>query len=192
MSHGRHSKPRPPRSDTPVFILVALLALGVAATPLFVEGVPMLRVAVAGLALLCLIALFVAQRSGRRQIVALGNEVDERSGEIRALRIELARVHLIHSELAGEVIRLRDQITDYVVPVPIAPEPIYPSLHLPLVRAAFAEELPPVTSRPSPLRLTESANVEVQADAGSDTVPSRQLLDLTASEIARLRRASSA
>lgn len=191
MSHGRHSKPRPPRSDTPVFILVALLALGVAATPLFVEGVPMLRVAVAGLALLCLVALFVAQRSGRRQIVALGNEVDERSGEIRALRIELARVHLIHSELAGEVIRLRDQITDYVVPVPIAPEPIYPSLHLPLVRAAFAE-LPPVKPLPSPRRLTESTNVEVQADAGSDTVPSRQLLDLTASEIARLRRASSA
>jgi len=190
MSHGRHAKPRPVRSDTPVLILVTLLAIGVAAASLLTDGLTVLRASVAGLALVCLIAVVVAQRSGRRQIAALGDEVDERSGEVRALRFELERVHLIHSELADEVVGLRDQMAEYVVPVPVAPEPIYPSLHLPLVRAAFAQELPPVTPLPRPRRVTDSANVE--ADPGSDTVPPRQLLDLTAREIASLRRASSA
>ena len=149
MSHGRHSKPRPPRSDTPVLHSGRVARAGRGRDAAARRGHPDASGGGCGTgaALLRLPCLSLSA-AGRRQIVALGNEVDERSGEIRALRIELDRVHLIHSELAGEVIRLRDQIADYVVPVPIAPEPIYPSLHLPLVRAAFAEELPPVDAAP--------------------------------------------
>ena len=192
MSHGRHAKPRPPRSDTPVLILITLLAGGVAAASLLTDGLTMLRVAVAALALLCVIAVYISQRAGRRQIAALGREVDRRSTEVRALRFELDRVQVIHFELVDEVVRLREEMADYLVPVVSAPEPIYPSLHLPLVRAAFSTEVPPAVPLPRPRRSTEPRNVEVQADSGSDTVPPRQLLDLTASEIALLRRASSA
>jgi hypothetical protein len=192
MSHGRHAKPRPPRSDAPVLVLVVLLAAGVAAMALLTDGLGWLRAAIAALALLCVVAVVVSRRAGRRRTADLEHDVAQRSNEVRALRMELERVHVIHYELADEVVRMREQMAEYVVPVAVTPDPVYPSLHLPLVRAAFAEELPPAASIPKPRRLTERSNVEVQADPGSDAMPPRQILDLTASEIARMRRASSA
>jgi len=168
------------------------MAVAIGAAALVSDELLALRGSVVGLAVLCVIAVVVSQRAGRRQIASLQAEVDNRTTEVRALHIELDRVHFIHFELAGEVVELREQMADYVMPVPVTPDPIYPSLHLPLVRAAFAEELPTTTLRPQPLAVAESPNVEVEADSGSDTVPPRRLLDLTASEIARLRRASNA
>ena len=200
MSHGRHSQPRPPRSELPVLVLAALLALAAAVTPMLVDGLLVMRLAIVGLAAACLLTLLVAQRSGRRQIAALHREASQRSSEIRTLRIEFDRVNTVQSDLSVELIRLREQMSQYVTPVPAEPDPVYPSLHLPLVRAAFAAEVPP----PAPPRqlpaskvaaqrhrnTPEHSAVGVDADAGSDAMPPRKLLDLTASEIARLRRAN--
>jgi hypothetical protein len=192
MSAGRHAKPRPPRSDTPLLIVVMLLAAAVAVTPFAVDGLDALRGAVVALAVLGVIVAFAIRGHGRYQAAALSQEVKQRGHEVRLLRLELNRVATIQHELADEVVRLREELADFVLPIPVAPDPIYPSLHLPLVRAAFANELPPVTRVPEPKRITESPNVAVVADSGSDAAPPRQLLDLTASEIAGLRRVSSA
>lgn len=194
MSAGRHAKPRPPRSDTPLLLLVILLAVAVAATPWAVAGMAALRACVVGLALLAVIVLLATRRSGRRQTHALADEVDRRTREVRSLRLELDRVSSAQFDLVTEVARLREELSDFVAPVPATPDPIYPSLHLPLVRAAFAGEAP----APEPLRvsqprpMSESAHVEVTADSGSDAEPHRELLDLTASEISRIRQAHSA
>jgi hypothetical protein len=191
MSRGRHCKPSPPRSNTPVLILIALLAVGVAVAPWVFDDANVLRGAVCALALLCVLAVVVSQRGRQGQVLQLQNEVAGRQTEARALRLELERVHTIHYELSVEVSRLRDQMSQYIVPVPTPPEPIYPSLHLPLVRAAFAQEVPPVRmARRSSQQPGERPNIGVEADSGSDTVAPRQLLDLTASEIASLRRAN--
>jgi hypothetical protein len=64
---------------------------------------------------------------------------------------------------------------------------VYPSLHLPLVRAAFSTELPtgPIaTPRPA------APGLQRESTTGGEAHPPRQLLDLTASEIARLRPAN--
>ncbi len=192
MPAGRHAKARPPRSDTPVLIVVMLLATAAAVTPFAVDGLDALRGAVVVLAVLCVIAVFAIRGHGRHQAAALTHEVEQRRHEVRLLRLELNRVATIQHELADEVVRLREALADFVIPIPVAPDPIYPSLHLPLVRAAFANELSPMTRVPEPKRLTEPVSVAVVADSGSDAAPPRQLLDLTASEIARMRRASSA
>jgi hypothetical protein len=156
-----------------------------------VEGLAALRGAVVALAALCVLAVIFSQRAGRRQIVELRREVEDRRGEARTMRFEIERLHVLDAELAAELMYLRDQMSSYIAPVYVAPEPIYPSLHLPLVRAAFSQELPPPTPLPARgTRRAERAPVDVDADAGSDTQQPRQLLDLTASEIARLRRAN--
>ena len=191
MSRGRHCKPRPPRSNAPVVLLIAVLALGVAIAPWVFDDADALRGAVSALALLCVASVVTSQWGRQSQVVQLQNEVAGRQTEARALRLELERVHTIHYELSVEVSQLRDQMSQYVVPVPTPPEPIYPSLHLPLVRAAFAQEVPPVRiARKSAQQPGERPNIGVEADSGSDTVAPRQLLDLTASEIASLRRAN--
>ena len=191
MSRGRHCKHRPLCSVAPVLILIALLAVGIAVAPWVFDDANVLRGAVSALAFLCVIAVVASQRGRRSQVMQLQEEVASRQSESRALRSELERVHTIHYELSVEVFRLRDQMSQYVVPVLKPPEPVYPSLHLPLVRAAFAEEVPPVRiARQSPSELGERPTVDVAADSASDTMPPRQLLDLTASEIASLRRAN--
>jgi hypothetical protein len=168
-----------------------MLALGVAVAPWVSDDANVLRGAVSALALLCVAAVVTSQWGRQSQVAQLQNEVAGRQAEARALRIELERVHTIHYELSVEVSHLRDQMSQYVVPVPTPPEPIYPSLHLPLVRAAFAQEVPPVRITPkSPQPAGERPQIGVEADSGSDTIAPRQLLDLTASEIASLRRAN--
>jgi hypothetical protein len=190
MSSGRHAKPRPPRSDAPLALLVVLLALGIGAAALVADGLDVLKLAVAGLAVLCVLVVILTRTSGRRATAALQNALDDTQRQNRSLRIEIERLQSVNNELVIEVARLREQMAGYLTPVPAAPEPIYPSLHLPLVRAAFADELPSVTSLPAPVEQKDDADVDVEGESGHDPRPPRQLLDLTASEIARLRTAN--
>jgi len=191
MSRGRHAKPRPARSDVPALLLVTLLAVGVGVAAVLFDEASQLRWVLVGLAALIVIAVFVIQRSTRRHVAAASAVIDSQQAEIRTLTFELRRLHEMHDLLATELVGFREEMARYVAPVPTPPDPVYPSLHLPLVRAAFATEVPSVqiTPAPPPVR-GESNRVNVDADAGSDPRDTRQLLDLTASEIARLRRAN--
>jgi len=191
MSRGRHAKPRPARSDVPGLLLVTLLAIGVGVAAVLFDEASQLRWVLVGLAALIVVAVLVVQRSARRHVAAASTAVDKQQEEIRTLTFELRRLHEMHDLLATELVGLREEVATYVAPVPSQPDPVYPSLHLPLVRAAFATEVPTVqiTPAPPPAR-GESNRVNVDADAGSDPRDTRQLLDLTASEIARLRRAN--
>ena len=84
----------------------------------------------------------------------------------------------------------RDLMHELLTPRPRVADPVYPSLHLPLVRAAFSAEFPvPTEAAPT----TEPVHEDYSAadeTTGGEAFPPRQLLDLTASEIARLRPAN--
>lgn len=190
MSKGRHAKPRPPRSDAPLATLVVLLAAGVGAAAWLADTLEVLRAAVVGLAVLCVLTVWLTRTSGRRSTAALQLAIDQSQTQSRSLRLEVEQLTSVHTELVLEIVRLREQVTGYVAPVPSAPEPIYPSLHLPLVRAAFSEELDPIAPGPEVVERSDDASVDVEGDGGFDPRAPRQLLDLTASEIARLRPAN--
>jgi hypothetical protein len=170
---------------------VTLLAIGVGVAAVLFDEASQLRWVLVGLAALIVVAVLVVQRGARRHVAATSAVVDAQQSEIRTLTFELRRLHEMHDLLATELVGLREEMATYVAPVPVPPDPVYPSLHLPLVRAAFSTEMPTVqiTPAPPPTR-GESNRVNVDADAGSDPRATRQLLDLTASEIARLRRAN--
>lgn len=156
---------------------------------------------VTALAVAALLALWSVSRTTRRQAQQLAIEAGQRSREQRHTRQQLAEVNTQlaelraqHVELLLELRALREegvqQAMQYELLLPRAtePEPVYPSLQLPLVRAAFATELPPPPADPSP---TESSYpLEREVTSGAEPQPPRQLLDLTASEIARLRPAN--
>ena len=191
MSRGRHAKPRPARSDTPAFVLVVLLAVAVGVAAVVFDDAQQLRWVIVGLAALVVLTTALVQRSARRNTAVVSAVVTTHQEQIRTLTIELRRLHDMHDDLMAELVVVREEMANYVTPVPATPDPVYPSLHLPLVRAAFAEELPTVRTAPQPPAVRgESNRVNVDADAGSDPSRTKQLLDLTASEIARLRRAN--
>lgn len=197
MTRGRHAKTRSPRSGAPVFLLLTLLILAAGAAPFVFEEADTLRASVLALAVLTVAGGLVSQLAHRSTLSALRSEANERTVQARMLLAELERVHLVHSDLLYEVSGLREHLAQYVAPVLVAPEPVYPSLQLPLVRAAFAGEsgvaaaTPPRLPRPSH-RMGERPNVAVETDSGSDPMPSRRLLDLTPNDIAELRSANSA
>lgn len=175
---------------------MTVLAAVVAATAIFLDDIRVVRAAVVILALLVVLpfALLLGRsRDTERTLQTLltdrSQELEERRGELRELRAELVQVHSVNAELAAELGRLRAQVEGLVAPLPVEPEPVYPSLHLPLVRAAFAEDLPPtVVFEPShePAEVPPAVNV----DQGSEPPPGRRVLDLTAAELHRLRKAS--
>lgn len=194
MTRGRHAKTRSPRSGAPVFLLLALLILAAGAAPFVFEEADTLRASVLALAVLSVAGGLVSQLAHRSTLSALRSEANERTAQTRMLLVELERVHLVHSDLLYEVSGLREHLAQYVAPVLVAPEPVYPSLQLPLVRAAFAgESVAPAARLPRPShRMGERLNVAVETDSGSDPMPSRRLLDLTPNDIAELRSANSA
>jgi hypothetical protein len=198
MAAGRHARPREPRSGGVALFVVTVAAAGVAATAVLVDDLQVVRAAVVALAVLVVVpfALVVGRSRGtERTLRALvderGAQLRERGDELRSLRAELVQVHEVNAALAVELARLREQADGLVAPVASEPDPVYPSLHLPLVRAAFAEDLPPVVTF-EPVREPVEVPPAVAVDGGSDPLSGRRVLDLTASEIQHLRKASGA
>jgi hypothetical protein len=131
----------------------------------------------------------------RRELVEVQHELGQLRShqlelllELRSLRAELSAM----SEETARGLQLasdhRDLMHELLVPRQPVADPVYPSMHLPLVRAAFAAEVPPAPSD-NESRATDPYP-ESDDSSGNEPFPPRQLLDLTASEIARLRPAN--
>jgi hypothetical protein len=131
------------------------------------------------------------------------DEAVERRREISEVTKQIAELRSQHVELLLELRAMRDEASetalmhDLLLTRSPEPDPVYPSLQLPLVRAAFAEELSPPdgvpTPRPAALGTrspSSSGGVPHVETHGNEASDSRELLDLTASEIAQLRPAN--
>jgi FtsZ-interacting cell division protein ZipA len=172
----------------------------------------MLQVGLTGIVVLVLVGIWAAFRASTQAVEQLRRESLERRRDLADTQRELAELKTQHVELLLELRAMRDdaalaaqaaaraaaqlasddadqralihQLTQPRQPVL---DPVYPSLHLPLVRAAFSTELPtgPIaTPRPA------APGLQRESTTGGEAHPPRQLLDLTASEIARLRPAN--
>lgn len=207
MSRGRHAQPEPPRSDLPLLLVVLLAAAAIAAVWLVDETWAM-QVGVTGILLVVLVALWASTHASTSLREQLWQESMKRSRELTEARRELAELKAMHVELLLELRVMREEaaqvaqdaaraaqddsdqralMRQLLQPRQAVHDPLYPSLHLPLVRAAFSTELPtdPVaTPRPTP------PGLQRESTTGREAQPPRQLLDLTASEIARLRPAN--
>jgi hypothetical protein len=212
MSRGRHAPPAPPRSDTPLLVLALLVAAGVVAAVWVVDDTWALQVGGRGIIVLGLIALGTTVRSSARATDQLRRESLERRRDLADTQRELAELKTQYVELLLELRAMRDEsslaaqeaarvaaqvasdeadqralLHQLTQPRQPLLDPVYPSLHLPLVRAAFSTELPaaPIaTPRPA------APGLQRESTTGGEAQPPRQLLDLTASEIARLRPAN--
>jgi hypothetical protein len=200
MSRGRHALPEPPRSEAPLLLLALIVAVATVAAVWAIDTEWAVQVGVTGVALLGLMAVWSVSRAAHEQAERFAAEANERRREQQlALQLlaeahsELADLRARQVELLLELQTLRDASTErtlmheLLLPRAPAPEPVYPSLQLPLVRAAFAAELTPEPVA-SPPQLT--APLPSEETSGDEPRPPRQLLDLTASEIARLRPAN--
>lgn len=200
MSRGRHALPEPPRSDAPLLILAVLVAAVAVAAVWVVDTDWVVQAGVTGVALLALLALWSVSRAAREQAQRLAAEANERRREqqltlklLAETQSELAGLRAQQTELLLELRTLRAAgeqqalMHELLLPRAPEPEPVYPSLQLPLVRAAFATELAP---EPVTEPGKSSAPLPREETTGDEPRPPRQLLDLTASEIARLRPAN--
>lgn len=200
MSRGRHALPEPPRSDAPLLVLAFLVALATVAAVWLVDTEWTVQAGVTGVALLALLALWSVSRAAREQAERWAAEANERHREQQRMlqqladaNAQLAELRAQHVELLLELRALRDAgaeralMHELLLPREPAPEPVYPSLQLPLVRAAFATELSP---EPVATPREAATTMPREETTGAEPRPPRQLLDLTASEIARLRPAN--
>jgi hypothetical protein len=208
MSRGRHAQPEPPRSDRPILLLALLMAAAAIAAVWLIDETWALQVGVTGIVLLVLVALWAGSRASSGVREQVWRESVARSRELAEARHELAELKAMHLELLLELRVMREEavhraqdaalsahhdadqralMRQLLQPRQPVHDPLYPSLHLPLVRAAFSTELPtdPVTTpRSAP------PGLQRESTTGHEAQPPRQLLDLTASEIARLRPAN--
>ena len=211
MSRGRHALPEPPRSEWPLLVLGAAVAAAAIALIWLTDESWTVQAGATGVLVILILVLAVVVRSSRKTASALWADAAQRRSELVDLQRELSDLQLHHSELllelrvmrsellasAAETARQVEEATDdralmhdLLAPKTPAADPVYPSLHLPLVRAAFSTELPP-----PPLHGGTSLEGHAHLPGGDDVSgaepqPPRQLLDLTASEIARLRPAN--
>ena len=122
---GKHRKPREGRDGARAVSLVAaaLLVIGAVATVALTDDTRYLRAAVVAALIGALIPMLALRRS------------DGRTAEFAA-SAEVA-------ELRAEIARLRADVAPFAaVPRPHSPDRVATTLHLPLVRAAFADEAP--------------------------------------------------
>lgn len=200
MSRGRHALPEPPRSDAPLLLLAVIVAVATVAAVWAIDTEWAVQVGVTGVALLALMAVWSVSRAAHEHAERFAAEANERRREQQlALQLlaeahsELADLRAQQVEMLLELQTLRDASTErtlmheLLLPRAPAPEPVYPSLQLPLVRAAFAAEL-----TPEPVDSLQQTTTPLPSEesSGDEPRPPRQLLDLTASEIARLRPAN--
>lgn len=208
MSRGRHAQPLPPKSDAPLLIAVVVVAVLAVAAVWVVPDEWAVRAGVTGIVAVVMIVLLVSNRASSRQAEHYWNESIEHRRESAQTRRELAELKAQHVELllelrtmrqeaaqlSEEAMRIaaddaeqRDLMRQMLQPRDLGLDPVYPSLHLPLVRAAFSTQLP---ATPVSTPRTPPPGLQRESTVGGEAQPSRRLLDLTASEIARLRPAN--
>ena len=167
-----------------------------------------LRAGVTGIVVLAVVGIWVSNRTSTKRAEGFWSELAEQRREVVQTHRELAELKTQHLELLLEIRTMREEaiqlsqeaariasddadqrtlMRQLLLPRASVLDSVYPSLQLPLVRAAFSAELsaPPVaTPRPT------SPGLQRESTTGGEAQPPRQLLDLTASEIARLRPAN--
>jgi len=218
MSRGRHALPEPPRSELPLLVVgvvVTAAAIGV----VWVVGESwVVQAGVTCVLVTLAIVMSIGARSSRKTTTALWHDSMQRRREFSDLQRELcdlqrevSDLHSRHTELLLELRLMRTELLstaeetarqveeatdqralmhDLLVPRQPVADPVYPSLHLPLVRAAFSTELPVPQSREGAGTSARTAFPAGEDVGGAEPKPPQQLLDLTASEIARLRPAN--
>jgi hypothetical protein len=212
MSRGRHALPDPPRSEVPLVVLGVVVTAAAIGLVWMADESWVVQAGLTGVLVLLALILSVAARSNRKAATAHWNDAMQRRRELSDLQGALSDLQSQHRELLLELRAMRTELLasaeetarqveeatdqralmhDLLVPqLNPSADPVYPSLHLPLVRAAFSTELP---VPPSPEGVGTRALTDVPAGddvGGAEPQPPRQLLDLTASEIARLRPAN--
>ena len=209
MSRGRHSLPEPPRSPLPLVLLGLVLVIAALGAVWLVDDSWVVEVGVTGAVVVLALTFVSSVRSSHQITTALWREAAERRHEVADTQRELNQLRAQHVELLLELRSLRIELTaaseatarsiqaatderaimhELLAPRQPVADPVYPSMHLPLVRAAFSADLrsgPPTTEASAQTSYPESDDT-----GGSEPFPPRQLLDLTASEIARLRPAN--
>jgi len=208
MSRGRHALPEPPRSDVPLVALALIVASAAIVAVWLVDDSIAVAAGVTGVVAVLVVFLALSLRSTHQVASAIWQEAMDRRAELLDLHREMSELRTQHLELLLELRALRAEVAtstedtarnllaasdqraliqDLLIPRQPVADPIYPSLHLPLVRAAFSAELATeVPTQPS-AGSGQSKSAEI---SGAEAFPPRQLLDLTASEIARLRPAN--
>ncbi len=208
---GRHSRPVPVSDAVPLVVAALLIGAGGAAVVLAPSEASLRVVAVLAV-LAAVIPLLLLARSDRRvdrtlarredslhrTVAALVDAVHEQRSSGASLGVELDR-------LAGEVLRLRDQLARPPVPAPApapAPYPTYLPQFFPLPQQAAAARrgpapvvvnmpaaaAPVVVERPEPVYLdrpTSTVDLPLLRDALREPEPaaaSLRLVDLTAYE----------
>jgi hypothetical protein len=212
MSRGRHALPDPPRREVPLVVSGVVVTAAAIGLVWVVDESWVVQAGVTGVLVMLGLILAAGARSTHKTATALWNESIQHRTELSDLRGELSDLQSQHRELllelramrtellasAEETARQVEEATDQralmhdlrVSRLMPSADPVYPSLHLPLVRAAFSTELP---VSPSPESVSTSARTDLPGGddvGGAEPQPPRQLLDLTASEIARLRPAN--
>lgn len=212
MSRGRHAPPAPPRSEQPLLVLALLIAAAVVAAVWIVDDTWAVQVGVTGIVVLALVGHWAASRSSTHAADQLHRESLERRRDLADTHRELAELKTQYVELLLELRAMRNEsalatqdavrvaaqvasdeaeqralLHQLTQPRQQLLDPVYPSLHLPLVRAAFSNEIP---ATPIAAPRPASRGLQRESTTGFEAQPSRQLLDLTASEIARLRPAN--
>ncbi len=208
MSRGRHAQPEPPRSAIPLLVVALVVAIASVALVWVIDDTWALRAGVTGIVVLALVALWTSTRAASRAAQAAWLESVERRREVADTHRELAEIKAQHLEILLELRTMREEavhlsqeaariasddadqralMRQMLLPRSPAFDPVYPSLHLPLVRAAFSTDLP---AAPSSVPRPASPGLQRESTTGAEAQLPRQILDLTASEIARLRPAN--
>ncbi|MFL6181146.1 MAG: hypothetical protein ACJ73J_02460 [Actinomycetes bacterium] len=209
MSRGRHSLPEPPRSPLPIVLLGLVLVIAALGAVWLVDDSWVVEVGVTGVVVILALTYAFSVRSSHQMTSALWHEAMERRHEAADVHRELNQLRAQHVELLLELRSLRVELAaaseetarsvqaatdqraimhELLAPRQPVADPVYPSMHLPLVRAAFSADVP---SRPPAAEVSAQTSYPDSDDTGgSEPFPPRQLLDLTASEIARLRPAN--
>jgi hypothetical protein len=212
MSRGRHTLPPAPRSDVPLAILGLLLVAAAIGAVWWVDASLAVRVAATAAILLVALGALTSVRASRHTSANLWQDAAERRRELVRVQRELGELRTQQREMVLELRALRSELAasaeetvrtvqvatdqqelmrELLAPRQPVPDPVYPSMHVPLVRAAFAAEVPPADPPEAPsVSSGDTARGGSEESSGGEPFPPRELLDLTASEIAQLRPAN--
>jgi hypothetical protein len=174
-----HARPRSGRSGGWWLVLITVLAIALAVAATQVTTFEQLRWIIAGIAVLAVMTVVLAWTELRRMADDSAHAVAAQRAEVAALRRELSSSRELNRVMLLELSVLRAQVADYVTVVPVEPEPVYPSLQLPLVRAAFDQ--PPITLTIPETVVPAEIPPEVSV-SGAEPVVGRRVVDLAAAE----------